>query len=225
VLGWLVLGGCHGSEKVVDYFGMSGTVASLSPGGAPTLVSLQWLEDEGVADTMESGGSDKVTEPLPASFAFRVLDPTRFAVDFDQLRALPACPDPNPGTSPCWDAGKPRPQGRGKLAVGTFLAFVDGNGNGQYDRSEPLRGLAPLYVLYARDLDAQAIKELGENMVMNPQLLIPGYNYAHVRCKDKVGWKGQFDPFELVGQEEITVESLEAIEARLKAADLCTNWT
>jgi hypothetical protein len=227
-LALVLLAGCGGHETAGSLAGVTGTVASLSPGSGPTVVALQWFDDEGLIDTTESGGGMKVTDPLPAMFAFAIGPPkTQFILDFDALRALPTCSSTSVGQ--CWTEGKPRLQGRGRLAIGSFLAFDDTDGNGQYTRDpqpEPIRGFGPLYVLYAEGLDAQAIKELGEQMVINPQRLgRNGTMFARVRCKAKVGWPGRFDPFEVVDPEEITVESLESFEPRAKAGEFCNNWS
>jgi hypothetical protein len=63
-------------------------------------------------------------------------------------------------------------------------------------------------------------------MLLNPQALKPGFNIAKVRCKDEVGWKQHFDPFELVGDmPPLQIESVEANSDRMKTGEICDNWT
>jgi hypothetical protein len=221
LVGWL-MGGCGGGSESGPT--ITGTVASLSPGGGPpAVVSLQWLDEQGLANTHEAGGSAKIPETLPAMFSITTTAPTRFAIDFDGMRALPTCPSPSPGQ--CWPANMARWQGRGKLAVGAFLAYTDEDGNGQYTTPiEMARGYDAFYVLYAKDLDGQAIQELGTGLVMNAQALKPGFNFARIRCKDKVGWTGPADPFEVVNQEPVVIESLEVQVPRLDSGEQCYDW-
>jgi hypothetical protein len=219
--------GCDsGSDGTTGPLTVDGTVTSLSPPGpAPgtTLLALQWFYEDGT-DKLESASSLAVAA-TPLRFDLVLAEPTRYLLDLEALRALPTCDNITPGA--CWHADEPRLAGKGKLAVATFLVFEDGNGDGQYTlkpEAETVRGFSPVYLLYAKDLDADAIKMLGERTLMNPQALRPGFNFAKVRCKDKVGWKTSLDPFEIVGPESVIVESKEAYGARLKTAELCTNW-
>jgi hypothetical protein len=224
----LVLGGCDSGSGTDGPLAFNGTVASLSAGSGPTVVSLQWLFDEGMGDTQESGGTVPAPKTLPASFDLPVQLPAHYMIDFDVARALPDCSPTDTTGARCWPSDRPRVQGHGKLAIGVVLAFDDTDGNGQWSKQpteETIRGLSPLFLFYTQGLDAQAQKELGQLTLLNPQALRPGFNFARVRCKDKVGWSGRFDPFEVVGAEAITVESREALDAKVKAGELCTNWT
>jgi hypothetical protein len=227
----LALGaGCDdGSNALTGPLTLDGTVDSLSPGstGAPTVLSLEWYYDEGLGDTSESGAARPVPVTLPAKFGLTINEPTRYILDFDATRALPSCADP--AATRCWDEDKPRYKGKGKLALGTFIAFEDADGNGQYTQkpqAELVRGHGPLYLIYAKDMDEQAMKEFGELKLVNPGALRPGFNFVRVRCKNQVGWtKSSFDPFEVVPAGSITVESMEVFRMRQKTGELCTNWT
>jgi hypothetical protein len=142
-----------------------------------------------------------------------------------------------------------QPQGHGKLAVGVLAAFGDAQGDGQYTQpkrpkdlcaahpeeagcdewSKPqdvLRGQSPFLLLFNQGLDAQAVKEL-DTFLSNPQALKPGLNLAHVRCKAEVpAWKQRFDPIEVIDlAQPITIESFEAIKAKVAAHELCVSWT
>ncbi|HXU80295.1 MAG TPA: hypothetical protein VN914_02785 [Polyangia bacterium] len=221
--------GCDQGPGASGPMEVGGTVTSLSPGSAqPPLLSLIWIYDEGMGDQALGGGGTAVPAALPAKFSFTVQPPQHYWVDFDDLRALPSCTDHDPPDTRCWPADRARILGHGKLAVGGFAVFDDADGNGQYTDKpmrETLRGLSSLFVLYAQDLDAQATKELGDLMILNAGSLHPGFNFARVRCKDQVGWKGGFDPFEVVPEQPITVESLEAQSARMATHELCNNWS
>jgi len=223
----LALGaGCDSGEGPI---GVGGTVSSVSPGStAPMLVGLQWLyDDEKGADTAATAVAVPVQAPFPASFDFSVDEPAHWYADFDFLRTLPRCStEPVQHQARCWDDQNPPLMGRGKLAIGMVIVFADIDRNNRWTptaQGEPVGAVGSTFLFYAKDLDAQAIKELGEMMLLNPQALRPGVNFAKVRCKEKVGWtKDRFDPFEIVPAESIEVESAEALS---KQPELCWNWT
>jgi hypothetical protein len=230
----LVAGGC---DSGADDAGPSstasaprhGTVASLSPStaGRPLYLSLSWQYDEGKGDQIDERWNMRVLSPatLPLDFTLPLADPGRYTLDFDVLRELPPCPSGG-RTDPCWD--KAKLSGRGKLAIGVLVAFEDADGDGRLTTRplDPLVGQSRVFVLYAKDLDGQALKELGELAILNPQALRPGINLARVRCRDKVGWKGRFDPFEIVSPTEpLVIDSRQVLDAEAQRGDLCENWT
>jgi hypothetical protein len=231
---WITLIGCASPDPSSSLGGSDPrvvlTVTSLSPGGQAhaTLLSMIWVYDEGQGDQATSVGTTTFESgPLPRSVTLHLGVPAHYWVDFDRLRALPDCTDPS--ASSCWDTTKgPRPAGKGKMAIGAVAVFEDADDNKEYTRSpsDPLRGVSPYYLLYVKDLDAQAIETLGRLMLLNPGALKPGFNVAQVRCRKKVGWTGEFDPFEIVDPSTpLIIESKEANGAREQAEEICRNWT
>jgi hypothetical protein len=219
--------GCgSGSDQLGGALTVGGTVASLSPGSSSPVLSVLWFYDDGMGDKHEGSANRPVNAP-PQPFELSLDVPSRWLLDFDVLRALPTCSN-NPSGARCRDPDETQLTGKGRLAIGTFLVFDDGNGDGQYSskpQAETIRGMGPTYLLYAQDLDEQAIKELGELTLLNPQALRPGLNFARVRCRNQVGWTRRFDPFEIVSPASVTIESKEAYDARLRTGEICGNWT
>jgi hypothetical protein len=91
-----------------------------------------------------------------------------------------------------------------------------------------LRGMSTSFLIYAKDLDAAAREELKEmGFPLNPEALKPGFNFARVRCapRDATGDKDGFDKFEIIPEQEFTIESEAELDRRTDAGELCWNWT
>jgi hypothetical protein len=211
-----------------------GTITSLAApsAGHAIYLALGWQIDGDQGDGLELGDKVRLQDArtVPRSFALPFSAPREYTLDLDAIRALPLC-SASQSAQHCWDDAKPRPQGHGKLAVGVFLVFEDLDDDGQARFSgggtgDHLLGYSTLFVLHAQGLDAQAIKYLGE-LLLNPQALQPGFNFARVRCKAKAHWTGEFDPFEIVGPQDssLVIESPDVLNARLQSGELCNNWS
>jgi hypothetical protein len=204
------------------------TVASLSDVGQshPTLVSFVWLSDGG--DTSSSVGDTPLRDKLPTSMGLAIGVPTKFWMDFEKIAAQPSCPTGTAGPN-CWDERKgQKPMGKGRVALGTAVAFEDADDDNRYGGSpaDPLLGQSPFFLIYTEGLDAPAIAALGKYLILNPQALKAGFNVAQVRCKQTVDWMGNRDPFEIVDPGvPVIVESKEAFDARVMAQEICENWS
>lgn len=234
---------------------VTGAITSLSKVSTEksTYLAVQWFYDDGNGDEMYTDLAQVTDASFPAKFRMALYDePKHYMLDFDEAAARPACGPNDDEDARCWPEGVPRPSGRGKLAVGALVVFDDVDGDGKLRPGDPdvsqqdcdedpdgvscaefrrphdvIRGMSTSFVMYVKDIDASAREELRKlGFPLNPDKLQPGFNFARVRCSpnDPSG-VANFDKFEVIPQQDFTIESMEELDRRTDAGELCWNWT